>query len=559
MLSTMAVASPTPQQVLALARTGAAQLALQKLSAVQPGARPDWDEWARWERVRIEIYQSIHAWDAIVGRANSLPSLAPDRLRVWVLLQAAEAELAQDNGSAARVFLNKQQALSPGDRAAGWLLIRSYVVESRLEQAMALITQRRERNSDRTKPRLDRLQARISLRLQQPAKSYSLLLHANNAAILPLKWLAGLRAGALKPNTVLQAIPPFLSDKPTPAQRRDALIVGAEAALDAGDAATRIRYLEQAITIAGHAQQQQSPFALQSDDIWQSLTGFGRVLGMELNLVNGDTRGWLAAAQMTTSRVHAQALCTVAALQATTAKPKTAAHQCLARTINAQPHGAELLKRLYLHTDRFPTIAAIPLPARRLLAQHALKDEQMRLAARLFDTLTNRPVDVDQTQWHLQRARAFVLGGEPAKGVAEVDALFTIDAPFAFKALQPTLFALQKVGRNKDAIRLFRKLLLQNPPQDVHQQILFWMADSYLSLHQPRNAARFYLRSATLAETLRRNHWTRAARYQAAGALVTAGMNQDARRVYQRLMNASSSAAQRAAIRGKIKALSLSH
>lgn len=548
-----------PHAALAIARTGAVDLALQQVAAGETAAQDNPTDWAQWERVRIEIYQSQGDWQAVVKRVAALPRSAPATLRAWALVQAAEAQLALGNGAAARRALQARLTMANADGKSAWtqvdrLMVRSFILDGRLSQAMSLLKARRRQYPDAPHGRLDRLQARLAILQHDPAQAYALLANTQDDASRPLKWLGGLRAGKLEPAAVITQCRAFAAGAHAPAARRAALIVGAEAALDDRKPAERIDLLEQAVTIPATAYDRQPPFALDADDVWQALLGLGQTLGHQQGLAD---QADLIAAAGKAQPINAQALLAAAALHATDAAVRAQAQAQLASLLAKRSNGHELLRQLYLHSQHFASASAVPAPVRYQLADDALADGQMRLAAKLLATLDEPPPDADASQWRLERARAFILGGKPDAGVDAIAALLSSGAAFSFDDLQPSLFALQAIGRDRDAVRFFRALLSRRPPPEMRQKLLFWLADSYAAQGKQATAAKLYLQSATALDSASMNRWARTARYNAAGALAKAGLIADARRVYRRLLNASGDPARRAALRQKIAALGM--
>ncbi|MDE2273235.1 MAG: hypothetical protein KGL00_03475, partial [Gammaproteobacteria bacterium] len=82
-------------------------------------------------------------------------------------------------------------------------------------------------------------------------------------------------------------------------------------------------------------------------------------------------------------------------------------------------------------------------------------------------------------------------------------------------------------------------------------------ADSYKALGNYAQAAELYLRSATLTDPYAMDNWAKSARYQAAQMLAKAGYIEDARNVYQGLLNATSDPGQQALLRHDLQALML--
>jgi tetratricopeptide (TPR) repeat protein len=419
---------------------------------------------------------------------------------------------------------------------------------------MSMMEAQRAQYPDAPAKVLDRLQARIELLQNQPAQAFDLLDDSSDPHAQPSKWLAGLRAGELSPADVEKLAQDFAAGGHAPADQRAALIVAAEAALDDKDPANRVALLEQALTIPATVRTDQPPFDLDSDDVWHALLGLGQMVAHQRKLDESDTAALLAAAAAEKQTVESQGLVALAAFGPDSAL-RIQAQAELCRLLADQPRGDELLRQLYLHSKRFSALASVPLPVRHRLVRDAIAAGNMMLAAKLLATLDQPPPDGDAAEWQLERAHVFILTGRADAGVAAISSLLDSGAVFSFDDLQPSLFALQAIGRHEDAIRIFRQLLSRDPPPAVRQKLLYWLGDSYAAVGKNVEAAKVYLQSATLVDDVSTSRWARTARYQAAGALAKAGFTDDARRVYQRLLDASRDPARRAALRQKIAEL----
>src|SRR5262249_6746475 len=71
------------QMVSGMADAGAPHLALEVMDRDQPGTAADPATWMAWERERIYIYQSSHAWKSVIARVDQLPKDATPDFRTW--------------------------------------------------------------------------------------------------------------------------------------------------------------------------------------------------------------------------------------------------------------------------------------------------------------------------------------------------------------------------------------------------------------------------------------------------------------------------------------------
>lgn len=560
--------SPTPREALAFVHSGAAGLALQLIDRGESVSGGVPEAWAQWERVRLDIYHARHDWRRIVQRVAKLPADTPADFHGWALLQAAEAEIELGNGAAARRALRDRVRIlgTAADSAVreqvDLLMARSFVVDGRLADAADVLDVYRRRyardpNAD-TLP-LKRLQARLELRRGQPEQAYALLAGSHDASVQPLYWLGGLRAGKLLPAMVHRHAKDFASAEHPAVLRREALIVAAEAEQDMRHPAKRIALLERALTIPATAHEARPPFDLNAAVVWQSLEGLGQITGNAHRLIVGDDAAWFELAKSETHRpIVAQALLSMVAFHGFGAAARDRAHAAVAKLLLQQPDGEALLQQLYLHSkERFPSPRAIPQPVRSRLASIAYDNGDMALAASLFVNIDTPPAGADAGSWQLDRARALILGGKADAGIAALANLLHGGTKIAFNKLLPDLFALQAVGRDRAAGRFFMELLGRKPPPGIRQKLLYWLAESKAATGDYVSAARLYLRSATALSPTAMDPWAQTARYHAAGALAEAGLTDDARNIYTRLLGATSDPSRQAALRRDINALSL--
>jgi tetratricopeptide (TPR) repeat protein len=225
--------------------------------------------------------------------------------------------------------------------------------------------------------------------------------------------------------------------------------------------------------------------------------------------------------------------------------------------IQHQKDGDNLLRHLYLDSTRFKDVAAIPAGVRYLLVDDVLELPDIPLASQLMRGLDEAPTGTDPAAWQLQRARVFVLGGNPDAGIAALQQLLAVSAAVNPDDVLQVLFDLQTLGRDKEAIPFFEHLLASTLQPEQRRQILYWTADSYRALGDYPKAAELYLRSAMLPDPFSMDQWAQTARYQAAQVLGKAGFIEDARNLYRGLLNATHDAARQAVLEHDLQQLVL--
>lgn len=558
-------AAPSLQDISNFASAGAPNLALQFIDRDQPDFATDAAGWMAWERERIYLYQFTRDWQAVIARAARLPANLGADFRSWEQARAADAWLQLGKGREARVILRQLiwNPRAPLDDTTlsqlRQLVVRSYLVDQDLADAQtAVIRYRQDYPKDAGDWPL--LEARLFLRTGQAQAALVTLRGSRGTDAQMLTLLAALRAGTEPAAKVTQQAEKLANNAKLPvAQRVHAWNVIAQAALALNDPVAHIQALQTGLGLQPGLLDQDPVFGITPGMLWDAYLNYGEELGNQLQLVVGDDQAWFLAAsnRYDSKPVRACALFAVVAFNAHSAQQQAVAHWQFASLIQKQKNGGVVLRHLYLDSGRFPAIAGIPPEVRYLLVNDVLAMPDIPLASKLMQGLDRPPPHTDPAAWQLQRAHVFILGGQPDAGIAALKQLFESGEPVDPGDVLPVLFDLQTIGRNRDAIPFFQALLQDPLTSDQQRQLLFWIADSYKGLGDYAQAAELYLRSATLTDPYAMDNWAKSARYQAAQMLAKAGYINDARNVYQGLLNATSDPGQQALLRHDLQALML--
>ena len=176
----------------------------------------------------------------------------------------------------------------------------------------------------------------------------------------------------------------------------------------------------------------------------------------------GDDNAWLGKAKALAAKEphRARALHAFLVHHAEDENARATANRLLAESLLKDGHG-ETLRALYLNSTRIAGPDAVPQGVRYRLAEIALAQHDMKLAAALLKDLTEPPAGEDATIWTLRRARALVYIGDIATAQPLLTGLLerqkTVDAEFARHFLQ-VVFDLQTLGRHTEALALLEKL-----------------------------------------------------------------------------------------------------
>ncbi|MCA1799310.1 MAG: hypothetical protein LC632_07575 [Xanthomonadaceae bacterium] len=558
MVAAFAAPPPTLEEIVALARGGAPAIALHLLDAHQQDPNLAQAAWAAAERERIHILAAAAEWRALDARVAALPETLPAPFLDWAAERRAEALLQVGDGQGARAVLRTLVWTTPTDtdalRAWRLLIVRSYQSDGNRDAALAAL-RRYAQDYGADDPMLGRLHAEVLLAAGRPDAALEAIGEVDD----PLRWVALLHADPANAGTAFERSVRLGSARDTAAgQRRGAWGVAARAARVMGNDAAVVAALERALqTDPGN---DLVPAAVDSTapELWEAYRAWGGALGNASRLIVGIDEGWLAAAGAIAAREPAQARALYARVATDTDDPATAAaaHARLGALIEAEPGGAVVLAALYLDGGLFAEPEAIPAAVRHRVVEPVLRNGDFAVGAQLLADLDAAPEGADALEWGLWRARVLVLGGRRAAGKAALDALLDAHNDYDADRLLQVLFELQAAGAHAEALPLFARIYAREGNElQLRREVLYWMADSWRALDDFSEAARFYLRSAQLADPYAMDQWAQTARFQAADALERAGLLSDAASLLQALLNATPDPARRAQLQHRIDAL----
>lgn len=550
------------ERIVAVAKGGATDLALTLLAKHQPPATQS-QEWMRWETERLTILAQTQQWKEIAARVEQLPYYLPSPFVRWALAQAAEAQLAAEDGAAARRYLRRlvwTTAPEP-EQLAQWrrLVIRSYLLDNNVADAhAALLRYKQDYRANNEAWKL--LHAKVLLRARRNKAAFDVLQDTQSLEGKTLRALAGMRSGIRKAAAAkAQGLKLIEATQGKPELQQEAWALVAEAAARANDDVYRVIGLEQAITLLGDGRPSERIYKVSADELWQAYEWLAESLGNRLHLLVGNDQAWLEQAQYFESeeKAYSRSLYAFLTRRGALAATREEGHKRLTASLLANG-GAPVVQWLYTRSKRFGSLDAIPASVRYQLADMALKRRDVHFAARLLQGLERAPEGEDPDQWALRRARILIYAGDFKRGAVFLSQILdnkrALDPPFADRYLQ-VLFDLQAVNRHAEAYVLLDSVyaLVEEPRQQ--REILYWMADSQNALGEYQSAAELYLRSAHHRGAAGKDPWGHSARYQAAEALGKAGLIADARGVYGQLLAETADQRRRAVIERQLQQL----
>jgi tetratricopeptide (TPR) repeat protein len=553
-------------EYLDIARSGAPALAVDLMERAQPEPAQDLVGWMQWEQEMIGVLAAWDEWAAILGRLSTLPDGVPEDFRDWSVVQRAKALIELGQGEAARELLRDmiwgpEEVPGPEQLA----LLRRLVVESYLaddahaDAREALLRYQQDYGVTQD---TRSLRARVLLAADRFQEAAAVLADATAGEDLALRLHAELMSGRISPAQARDRLANALAQEGLGQSVQAQLeVVAAEAARRDGRPIEQILALERALALAPLEAPADGLLSPDPDDLWVAYLAQGEDRGNQAQLLLGNDMAWLEMAREFEHKEPAagRAVDAVLVIRSRSAETREqAAGQLIESLATSGETSERVIQRLFLNSSRFGQIESVPLVVRYRLVDQALVRGDIELATRLMGGLERAPADADAIAWGLRRARVLVLGGRFEDGSIAVahliDAIEAGDRDLVDRILQ-VVFDLQAVQQHEAAIAHLQAVLKRSTDPQQRREILFWMADSYKALGDYQRAAFLYLRSATLYDPRAMDPWGQTARYNAAEQLASAGMIDDARRLYEQLLSVTREPARRAVLRQNIQQL----
>jgi len=119
------------------------------------------------------------------------------------------------------------------------------------------------------------------------------------------------------------------------------------------------------------------------------------------------------------------------------------------------------------------------------------------------------------------------------------------------------LFDFQTVQQHENALYLFDLIKPAWLNDKLKREIYFWKAQSHYALEQYDQSALFYLKSASALKSEENDLWGQSAKFKAAGALLKAGIYDDAKKVYSDLLLITLSESRKSLIKQNLQQIRL--
>lgn len=560
---TAAEADQRLQLLKQLSTSGAPQLGIRMLDQAQPDMDQDLYQWILWEQERFAMLARWQEWDELLLRIENLPQEIPAQFRDQAISYKVQALLESGQVESARRILVEtlwQESAAASAEFENWRrqVIRSYLKQSKRDEARIAML-RFEQDFENNDPEWNLSRAEVLIESSRYEQALQLLENTQTWQGEYLRLLAAFRFGQVSSAELKQTI--------KTAREQESIGEDQLAALDALDyeAATRQPLVNQVIALERYfgSGYETSLRLLQIpvDLLWEGYASYARLVGNRAELLQGDDEQWLELGRnsKTMTPIKARSLFAMLMLESgSTGLRNQAAAEFLTTFKNPDEFGQRLLQALFGDSQTFASASTLPEPIRYHLVDQALKVADIDEATRLMSGLTSIPEGVSEFDWQLRQARVLILGGKYTEGSGVLQRLieqYRDPQTESTDRIIQVLFDLQSVQHHREAILHFDQLLRLEIDAKQKREILFWLGDSYKGLQQHDRAALLYLQSAMLPGVESMDPWAQTARFNAAESLQQADLIDDARRIYEQLLRATSDPARRAVLNSKVQQL----
>jgi len=542
---------------------GAPMLTLKMLDQAQPGIDQDLYEWILWEQERLAILAEWQQWDKLLIRVETLPPDIPEQFRQQVATFRARAFLELGQRQSARQALRAQLWQDRAQESADYetwrrLVIESYIDDGRTEDARVAML-RFDQDFKSTDLSWLLLRARVLVESGRYQQAVQILQGLDEWQARLTSTLATLRMGRVDSAEVWRQVTKRSKDEALADAERSSLWAMGYFAAQKMAAVDRVVALES--LFRGKLQSPLKLFQLSVDLLWQAYVEYAEMVGNRSEILLGADDEWLelASAASQATPVKARALYAMLMLRSASGEVRNRAASGYMKTFAEMDEGERrLLENLFNHSETFSNARDIPAGIRFQLVDLALKSADIEEATRLMSGLNSVPPGTSRLDWQLRQSRVLILGGRYEEGNEVLKGLigeYLEPNPEATDRILQVLFDVQTVGLHAEAIEHFGRLLQLDIEARRRREILFWIADSYRGLEKYEQAALLYLQSAMLPSPQSMDPWAQTARYNAAESLQLAGLVDDARRIYQGLLDVTEDAARRSVLSHKIQQL----
>lgn len=546
-----------------ISAAGAPALTLKMLDQAQPSIDTDLYEWIVWEQERYRILTQWQQWNRLLIRLEALPINIPDQFKHQSITYKAQTYMELGQTSTARKILRQQLWQTAPDQVSEYqtwrrMIIASYLKDDRTEDARIAMLRFDQDFSSEDEAWLQ-LRATVFIQTGRFEQAIQILQKQKSWQAQSMVLLARLRAELIKPSELWKLVKKQAAKKGLEADQLATLWALGFYASENMSPVDRVVALENYFK---HASETILPiFKIKADALWQAYIDYARLIGNRSEMLIGDDDKWLDLAKSASKKtpVKARSLYALLINYSSDSEAINRAASGYLQTFGSIDEAEQnQLDHLFNRSETFADAGLIPPTMRYQLVDLALNNANIDEATRLMSGLTTYPEGTSRLNWQLRQSRVLILGGQYEEGNQIMQALLTEykepNIEDTDRILQ-VLFDLQTVSLHESVIQHFNRLLGVAIEPRQHREILFWIGDSYKALGKFDQAALLYLQSAMLPAPDAMDPWAQTARFNAAESLQKSGLVDDARRIYQVLLNVTDDPVRRAVLNHNIQQL----
>ena len=557
---------------LRLAESGAPQLALEGLRESSPSSEFDLTNWINWQRAELNILAKQRWWTQLLAQIENYPQIDDlkfatevQQLRIEALIELGEFQKARDllrkeiwNGSISNDEPIDEE--SPvNDVLKSWreLIVKSYISEGMSDDAyIAMQHFRDDYGVDSASSTSLLVQTLFASNFPDIAEGV-LDKQPNTEENRLLKQLARLRQNRGVRSIIFSAKEKLQKGGLNLFERAMLWGMVAEAAEIQGDKASRVIALE--AFLKEHPNQQiAAVFKLDSEQLWAAYDSYAQRVANREQLLRGDDNAWMDSAGKAGNMnpIHQRSIYAYLSRNSVTVDGRIKAQNMLVASLKRLKDGDNLITKLYLKQGD----ATLGQEVISVLLDKALKERNLERASELISLMDSPEVGNGHFVWSLRKAKIFLLAGNYVQSVEVIDRLIEGLEGISEKnrdRLIQLIFDLQTAHQDVAAVRLLKKIDLQQNDLKLHRELLYWIADSNMALENYRLAAQGYLESAIVPGIDTMDPWAQTARYQAAKALLKAELKGDAKAIYEQLLKFTKNPSRRALLKQELEQIHL--
>ncbi|MEM7195512.1 MAG: hypothetical protein AAF402_11210 [Pseudomonadota bacterium] len=549
------------ERIQVLVRANVLDLAETLLEEGGPEMEPS-KLWRRWQRQLWKLYSVRGKWQELYDSAAAVPRDFPQSIRKEALLHSLDALLALERAKDTRI-LSREYLLSTELDEVFKQEIRKRVVESYLVEGLeqdARIAMRQFQQDYRSQdPDWLVLSARVQLQSGNADEAVNTLAPLTEPESRILQLFARLKNGSIKPEAAIDRaleIRNSASENGFPAAILAVLI---EAYRKAGKLYPVVEVLEEYIQLP-EVRSYRFKYILPEfavTDLMEAYTAVAIDQGNRFGMLVGEELSWLTHANSVKSSAtitRRSLFAYIASQSSRSAISQLSRDSLINILLDIERPG--IIERLFGEQSPLGPLRVSGSTGLRL-SNYALEQGLIQLAADANESLLQLPPGMDRREWLLHSARLSIIAGRYEAGAESLMEWIT-----SFDALEPDqtdqvlqpVFDLQTVGQHEIALPLLIEIDSKSPGKRHRRELSYWIAESLIGTDQYLRAADYFLFSAML-ENDGFDQWGESARFNAADALLEAGMIDDAKTLFEDLLRRAQEDNRKIALQQKLQQL----